>query len=72
LKGDHVLLFLKKDELGYYVQGGRALICSIMKTGWTRCGNPFETSVEAKTLSEFSAEIEAGGRASAIRQVSRP
>lgn len=60
LKGDRALLFLKKDELGYYVQGwtGTYLVDKEDKLDAV-AGNPFGASVEAQSLSQFSAEIEA-------------
>lgn len=58
LEGDRALLFIKKDELGYSVQAwtGTYLVDNEDKVD-AIAGNPFEASVEAKTLSEFSEEI---------------
>lgn len=60
LKGDRALLFLKKDDLGYYVQAwtGTYLLDKNDKLD-ALAGNPFEAAVEKKTLSEFTDEIRA-------------
>ncbi|HSP55701.1 MAG TPA: hypothetical protein VLS25_08935 [Dehalococcoidia bacterium] len=60
LKGDRALLFLKKDETGYYVQGwtGTYLVDKEDRLDAVT-GNPFEAAAEAKTLSGFSDEITA-------------
>jgi len=60
LKGDRVLLFLKEDELGYSAQvwTGTYLVDEEDRLDAVT-GNPFEASVEAKTLPEFTAEIRA-------------